>query len=153
MSLNCLRSATDCAHSSPCIAELYTTTVVVRTITWSGERLGDGTPTNSELTLAKRPVKELSSRIVSASGGRYQMGDVRVSDITPTYTKPDASSGGYSKQQLAPGLFFTGADRRQKEVRYVLSGDMDGLYTLVDLDQNDPCAWALILRRTTERAA
>lgn len=143
MSLDCARAAADCAHH--CATAYYPNQVTIRTLLWSGERLGDGTPTvESELVLERRPIEQVGDRTVLATGGKLQRGDIRVTDLTPRYTKPDGSQGGYTPEQLNPTL---GPANRRREVRYVVAGDINGEFVFFDLDTTDVTAWVLTLRR------
>ena len=88
--------------------------VVVRA--WTGSRVGDGTSTTTttEILVSGYPpkVKELSSRDVVASGGRYTSGDVRVGPITP----PHASGG------VDPAVYNPATTASPAEVYFVLTG-------------------------------
>ncbi len=116
-----------------------TTSVTIRTRTWTGGRVGaDGGTSDSDVTLTPRPrVKELSQREIAGSGGRYQAGDVRVGPITPAW-----SSGGYTAAQLAPVITANGI-----EILYVLAGGIAGEYSRVDLETARSHSYFLVLRR------
>jgi hypothetical protein len=148
VSLHCARAAADCAQN--CAAAYYPNTVTVEVWEWSGERLGDGQRTVvSSLELARREVREISDRRIYGAGGFYEIGDIEMLDITPQYTRSDATTGGYSAEQLDPARAFPAGNRR-REVRYRVTGDIEGLYRFHHLDQNDVTAWRLVLRKTTE---
>lgn len=144
MSLDTTRACADRAQACPCVQEFRPITVTVRTRTWLGGRVGLGQHTDSDLLLTPNyPVRQLSSREVQASGGRYSLEDVIVEDIVPAYTSH--GGGGYSAEQLVPA--FT-ADERDKDVVYILGGMMTGEYVLASLNNSDPVFWSLVLRRT-----
>lgn len=143
MSLDCVRRSHEQALSGACVSELITAAqVTVRVRTWTG-RVGDGTFTDSDLVLPKRyPVKELSTREIASSGGRYEMGDVRVTDITKSFT-----GGGYTKAQLSPASEWDSNEDSREEL-YILTGDISGTYKLKDLEGDDVVSWSMVLGRT-----
>lgn len=68
-------------------AGLRLRTIVVRTRTWSGSEPGDGTTSDSDVTLDPVPkVEEPPARLVASSAGRWLDGDLQVSKISATYT-------------------------------------------------------------------
>jgi hypothetical protein len=138
------RKAADCARN--CAADYRTSLVTVRTITWSGARVGLGSATNSDLVLAKRLVRELSGREVHGSNGRYTSGDIVVEGITPTYDV-DGVTGGYTVEQLDPVKTFTPQPELRREVRYIVTGDLAGEYGFVNLETGRIASWRLVLRR------
>jgi len=63
-------------------------TVTVRTRVWSGGEPGSGTPTDTDLELTPRPrVMNPSPRLVAASPGVYEDGDLLVDKISRDYTE------------------------------------------------------------------
>lgn len=116
-----------------------TTSVTIRTRTWAGGRKGHpGLTTDVDLTLSPRPkVREVSMREITASGGRYSAGDVRVGPITPQY-----AGGGYTKAQLAPTTEVSGV-----EVIYVLEGGVTGEFARIDLSSDRSHSYFLTLRQ------
>ena len=117
-----------------------TTSVTVRKKTYAGGRVGaEGGAMTEDLILTPRPkVREVSQREIAGSGGRYQVGDVRVGPITPSY-----SGGGYTEAQLAPTVATNGI-----AVVYVLAGGVSGEYARIDLSTDRSHSWFLVLRRT-----
>lgn len=116
--------------------------VTIRTRVWSGGRAGLGTPTDTDLVLPQiYKVRELKSQEVAGSGGRYELGDVKVGPITPAYT-----GGGYSRAQLAP----EGANGT--EVAYLLSGAMAGEYNRISVETDRAFGYYLVLRRSRRTA-
>lgn len=112
--------------------------LTIRTRTWSGERIGAGTPSDSDLELPQHyKIKELSAREVASSGGRFEIGDVRV------VVTPQEGDVGYSTEQLAPEVTTDGV-----EIIYVLSGQMTGEYSRVHLSGDRPYRRELVIRRT-----
>lgn len=62
--------------------------VATRRRTWSGGRKGLGTATTADTPLVPTPrVRQLSTREIAASGGKYQQGDFRIDRITPAFAK------------------------------------------------------------------
>jgi hypothetical protein len=147
MSLDCVRKAHAEALASPCVEELITVSqLTIRVRTWTG-RVGDGTFSDSDLVLPKRyELRELSSREVASSGGRYSLGDVRMNDLTKAY-----AGGGYTRAQLDPASAFS-VNEQSKRVMYVLTGDVSGIYSLIDIKGDDIVSWSLVLRRTRDVA-
>lgn len=129
--------------SSPAI-DIYTTSVTIRTRTWTGGRIGaDGGKVDDDLLLTPRPrVREIAQREITGSGGRYQAGDVRVGPITPAH--PNNPGAGYTQEQLAPVLT---TQQRGVEIIYVLEGGITGEYMRVDLETDRAFRYTLILRR------
>jgi hypothetical protein len=115
--------------------------VAIRVTTWGGPYMGRGseTPVNTILS-PKPPVVQISAHEVAASGGLYEMEDVKVGPITPDYVS--GGGGGYTPAQLAP------EGDELVEVEYILTGDIDGTYSRIRLDTTDPTAYYLYLRNT-----
>lgn len=137
----CADQALKCAGDLLAVAQL-----TVRVRTWDGRRVGDGDFTDSDLVLPKRyELRQITAREVSSSGGRFRFEDIVFMDIPRTYTAH--GGGGYSAAQLDPARSFA-AGEDNKEVIYVLTGDMTGEYTLVSLDETDTVYFPkLVLRR------
>jgi len=107
-------------------------TVAVRTRTWSGGRVGGGTASNADVTLAPRPrVREPSPRLQAAEPGRYEAGDRVVDRISATYTEADLDGDGLS------------AD---KERVWLIDGDE---YRVVGKPLKRNFEWRVQLRRRT----
>lgn len=119
------------------------TTVTVRTRTWHGGRVGSkGDVETTDLLLSPSPrVKQLATREIAGSGGRYEAGDVRVGPITRSWTLT-SGSGGYTEEQVAPRQGAPGV-----EILYVLSGYVSGEYTRITVDTDGNHAFFLVLRR------
>jgi hypothetical protein len=144
---SCLDSLRGCADQAKRCAEPYITTqLTIRTRRWTEGRVGAGdVVTLKNTVLPKRyPVRELSQRAVSGSGGKYQAGDVKVEDISPPYSSH--GGGGFSQEDLDPRRLPIPTN--DIEVLYILAGDVSGVFAFVDLDSSDPTDWSLVLRRT-----
>jgi hypothetical protein len=86
-------------------------------------------------------VRQLTTREIASSGGRYEAGDVRLGPITPAYTNVNGSQGGVSESQLKPD----GDDAT--EILYELGGAHAGEYALIALVSTAPFSWWLVLGR------
>lgn len=124
--------------SRPAI-DIYTTSVTIRTRTWTGGRIRtEQGKFDEDVVITPTPkVREISQREIAGSGGRYEAGDVKVGPLTPAN-----SAGGYTAAQLAPTASANGI-----EIIYVLSGGITGEYMRVDLATDKPFTYTLILRR------
>jgi hypothetical protein len=140
-----LKQRIDAIRGIPGAFGIRPNSVSIVTRTWSGERVGSGTSTDSTpLVISPVPkVREVSTREVSTSGGRYEMGDLRVGPITPYYAGPPA--GGYTTAQLAPAV---APDQRGIEVLYFVTGPNAGEYRRIDLHNDFALHYTLVLRRS-----
>lgn len=154
MSLDCVREAADQALNDPCVQEFRTTSVMVRVVQWTGERIGSGSKEFvSELPLGKFEVRDIRSRELASNVGRLKRGDVRVFNVVPSYQKSNGSGlGGFTRDQLHPQAAWTAPDYpqpvRNREVEYVLTGDTEGIYSLIDLETDNVTTWNLLLSLT-----
>jgi hypothetical protein len=138
--LDCIRK---CKEDGLASVDWYrTVAVTIRTVTWSGYAMGDGTGTPSNTVISPKPkVRQLTAREVAASGGLFTLEDLKVGPITPDYVC-NGDSGGYSPAQLDPeGGPLT-------EILYILTGDVDGTYRLIRSDFTHPTGYFLILRNS-----
>jgi len=126
------------------------TTVSVRTTTWSGERPGEGTAAVVDLALTAngQPVKvrQISSRIVQASAGRYEDEDLVIGPITPRFTSP--TTGGYTPDQLKP---WSGARNVERHVLLRSAEEGTGpaaLWSIVQAHFEKPFGYELVVRKT-----
>lgn len=126
------------------------TKLAIVTRTWAGGYREADPPTSTtpryvdvvlELPQIYR-VRQLRTREIAASGGRYEMGDVAVGPITPKYIRRDGSMGGFSETELKPDVRDNGV-----EIIYMLTGAHEGDYELVELRSYDPFGYELVLRR------
>jgi len=145
----CLDALRGCADQARKCAEAYLTTqVTIQVRRWTEGHLGAGDfVVLRQTVLPKRfPVRQLSQREVSNSGGTYQEGDLVVSDISPPYTSH--GGGGFSVEQLDPSTTLP-KPNNDIEILYLLEGDQKGVFSLVSLDSaSDPTAWSMLLRFT-----
>ena len=140
--LDCVRGCAQKARA--CVEWARTVQITIQVTVWSGGRLGVGTPTTTYDPLPKQfPVEELNDREVSASGGRFMAGDLKVTEITPPYTSH--GGGGFPASRLDPPV----AEFEQgTEILYLLDGEVTGIWTLVTLTTSDPVSWSMVLRNT-----
>jgi hypothetical protein len=118
--------------------DVWINTLSIITRTWPGKP-GEGTPTDSVLTLTPNPeLREVSAREVASSGGRYKDGDIVAENITPAHV-----GGGYTPEQLKPTVAApTG------QIIYRITGPLAGDYRLANLNVEDPFEYVLTLTRT-----
>lgn len=145
----CLDSIRGCADQArKCVEWARASQVTIRTRVWAGGgRNGIEPHTDTDLVMPRRwPVKQLSQREVAGSGGKYNDGDIRVSDISPAYVSH--GGGGFTPQQLDPSMLLP-KPCNDTEILYLLDGDQTGIFSLVSLDtSSDPTAWSMVLRNT-----
>jgi hypothetical protein len=81
---------------------LRTVTLTVRVRDWSGAAVGRGVETVTDTVIAgpggnRYKIREVTSKDILASGGKYQAGQYKVGPITPPY-----AGGPYTAAQLIP---------------------------------------------------
>ncbi len=127
--------------AGPTGLDIRTNFVTVRTRTWSGSVLGQGTPTDSDLVLNPwYPVRYITAAEVATSGGQYEVGDILVDHITPS----NGSSAGYTPEQLKPTVTTDNV-----EILYVIVGSHGGEYVIRTLETYRPFSYRLVLSRST----
>ena len=104
-------------------------------------------------------IRHVSQREIAGSGGRYEEGDVRCTEIMPTFTDPiTGAPGGFTEAQLRPtGAQGNSQNLQAVETIYRLSqvdGARPGIagdYSLVELSRDKSWNFILIIgrRRTT----
>lgn len=140
MNLDVFRRLAD--RLRPLGASFRRITVTVRTRTWSGDRVGQGAATVSDLALPFYvEVRQISAREIASSGGRLREGAVRIGPITPTYTV-EGVSGGITPAHLRPTV------SEYQEVIYLLAGELAGEFALASLDTTDSLSWYVTANRT-----
>ncbi len=128
--------------SGPDFADIRVNSLTIRTRTWSGNRIGLGTTSDSDLVLPPHyPVRHLTAQEIFSSSGLYETGDIIVDHITPT----DGASVGYSALQLRPVITSDNV-----EVLYVIEGTHAGIYRAIDIRTYRPFTSQLILRRRAD---
>ncbi len=127
--------------SGPSGLDIRVNQLTIRTRTWSGRQLRDGTATDSDLVLpAHYPVRLLKAEEISSSGGEYEVGDISVGHITPF----DGVSVGYTPTQLKPHVTSDSV-----ELIYIITGVHGGEYKVISCQTYRPFSYKLILRRKT----
>lgn len=125
--------------------------VTLRRRSWSGTRIGDGTPTNQDIVLSPTPTVEFKSPFreqmtgIMTSGGTIRDRYYQISDITPQYTKLDGSIGGYTPAQLR---LEVPSELSNVEAVVVLVGD-DGVAReckQVIFEDSDPFGYSMVVQ-------
>jgi hypothetical protein len=120
--------------------------VSIITRTWSGGYRGAGASSETSLDLPQDfIVRQVSTREIASSGGRYELGDVKVENITPAYVASDGITGGFSPADLNPVVTRNGI-----EILYRIAGPHAGDYQLVELESWRTYGYDLVLRRRTD---
>jgi len=127
--------------AGPTGLDIRTNTLTIRTRTWSGSSLGEGTATDSDLVLAPHyPIRYITAAEVLSSGGQYEIGDLAVNHITPS----NGAGVGYTPAQLKPVVLTDNV-----EVIYLIVGAHGGEYVLKTLETYRPFSFRLVLSRST----
>jgi hypothetical protein len=120
--------------------------LAILTRTWSGGYKEAGEATESALVLPQHfVVRQVSTRELAASGGRYEQGDVTVEGITPEYVDREGNARGFSPLALDPRVTRNGV-----EIIYRVTGPHEGDYQLVELQSWRPYGYTLVLRRRSD---
>ncbi len=138
-----LLAMVDAARSiaGPLGLDIRTNWLTIRTRTWSGSVLGDGTPTDSDLVLPKHyPIRYITAAEVLSSGGQYEIGDIAVNHITPS----NGAGVGYTPTQLKPLV-----TEDNVELIYLVTGEHGGEYVVKTLETFRPFSYRLVLSRST----
>jgi hypothetical protein len=134
--------------------DLAPTAVDIVTRRWSGAELHQGTSGEETLHLPRWTiVEEISNHEVMQSGGRFEMGDLRVGPIRPKFEGSACMPypGGFTVEELAPT-----AKDESTEIFYRvrqehgLGTGWSGYYSLRALIRDDPLEFYLIIRRQME---
>jgi hypothetical protein len=129
------------ALAGPTGVDIRTNVLTIRTRTWSGSVLGDGTATDSDLVLRPiYPIRLIKAAEVTMSGGQYEIGDIFVDHITPS----DGAGVGYTPAQLKPVVTVDNV-----ELLYIITGPHAGLYACNHLETYRPFTYRLVLSRRT----
>jgi hypothetical protein len=116
--------------------------LTIRTRTWSGTIVGEGTSTDSDLVLpAHYPVRFMTAQEISSAAGEYEVSDLLVDHITPF----DGVSVGYTKDQLRPQPTSDNV-----EIIYILTGSHAGDYHCMEIRNYKAFTTQLVLRRRGE---
>lgn len=126
--------------AGPAGLDIRTNRLTIRTRTWSGSVLGEGTATDSDLVLAAHyPIRYISAEEVSSSGGQYEIGDLSVNHITPS----NGAGVGYTPTQLKPHVTDDNV-----ELIYLVTGEHGGEYVVKTLETYRPFSYRLVLSRS-----
>ena len=133
--------------------DLAPTVVSIVTRRWSGPEIREGSYGDTVLRLPRwLVVEEISNREVMQSGGRFNIGDLKVGPIRPYFTDGGCSGpphpGGFTASQLKPVI-----EDQTTEILYRcqqahgLGTGWSGDYGLVELIREDPLEFFLVIRR------
>lgn len=137
------------ALTGPSRFDIRPTSLSIVTRRWTSGIVGvqsddPSTPAYSDARLdlpATYKVRQVTTREIASSAGRYEAGDVKVGPLTPAYTAADGSTGGVTEAQLKPD------GEAGTEIFYELSGAHAGEYALIALVSTAPFGWWLVLGR------
>lgn len=130
--------------SGPAFADIRTHQLTVRTRTWTGTIVGEGTYTDSDFVVAPYyPVRAISQQETFTGGGRYNVGDITINHITPF----DGISTGYTKAQLYPA-----APSNNVDIIHVLTGPNGEVlfYRCIEYQEFRPFTIRLVLRQRAD---
>lgn len=133
----------DAARSiaGPAGLDIRTNFLTIRTRTWSGSVLGQGTVTDSDLVLKQHyPIRYVTTAEIDQSGGQYEVGDIAVNHITPS----NGVGVGYTPTQLKPVVTADNV-----ELIYLITGAHEGEYAVKTLETYRPFSYRLVLSRST----
>jgi hypothetical protein len=94
-------------------------------------------------------VTRVSSKFVHDSGGRFTESDIKVGPIRPYFLNPlTGAPGGFQQEELDPPVLDDATEvlYRLRQVNVAGTGT-NGDFDLLHLDETDPLAYILILRR------
>lgn len=122
--------------------------VVLRTVTWTGRRVGDGTATSADTVLTmdgagtRMKLRQVTSREIVASGGKYEEGDFKIGPFTPAFP-----GGG-----RAPDFVLPAQSASPTEVRVRVTGPgMAGVWcSIIDTQTTKNFSYTFTLRRTNQ---
>ncbi len=127
--------------AGPLGLDIRTNVLTIRTRTWSGSVLGEGSPSDSDLVLNPwYPIRYVTAAEIDVSGGQYEIGDISVNHITPS----NGAGVGYTPTQLKP---LVTADN--VELIYLITGAHGGEYVIKTLETYRPFSYRLVLSRST----
>ncbi len=128
--------------AGPAGLDIRTNQLTIRTRTWSGSILSQGTSSDSDLILpAIYPIRYVTAAEINMSGGQYEVGDIAVNHITPS----NGAGVGYTRAQLKPVVTTDNV-----ELLYVITGEHAGEYIVKTLETYRPFSYRLVLSRSTE---
>lgn len=125
--------------TGPDIFDIRTSQLTIRTRTYpDGRRSSQSAFIDSDLVLPQQyKVQQVKTSEIASSGGKYEIGDVKVGPITPR-----GDTLGFTELQLQPKPVDDGV-----EIQYILTGAHAGMYSRVELQSTKPFSYFLILRR------
>lgn len=136
----------------PGVLDLTPNQATIHCVVYAGGKVGaDGAVAEAAgypLALAQQyPIRQLTTREISNSGGLYEHGDIIIEYIPPAYSDSvTGRSGGYTVLQLSPRATTNGTD-----VYYEVTGTHAGFYKVVELRTDERLTWSVVLTRTATR--
>jgi hypothetical protein len=136
----------------PAVMDLRPSSIHVITRTWSGGVRGGSAAVDVVLPLPNyTKLRHVSTREVTESGGLFEMGDIICGPITPQYTAPDGTIGGFTEIQIAPAEVSPGVPTGT-EIIYRLAQQsgatgVNGDYECVQFRRDKTLRFELVLRR------
>lgn len=128
--------------SGPTVFDIRASQLVIRQRTWaSGFRGGDGGFTDVDLPITQiYHFRQLTTREIAGSGGRYEMGDLKIGPITPTFSS--MTTGGFSEAQLKPTVGTNGVENI-----FLITGQHAGEYDIIELQSTKAFSFFVVIRR------
>jgi len=121
---------------------IRTTQVTVRRRVWD-TAIGTGSYRDFDLVMPQRyPVRNMTSKEISASGGRYSTEDLKWGPITPSFE----GGGGYALADICPRA-EPGLEHRT-QIFYLLTGAVTGEYKLDSFSSTRPFRYMVVLLRS-----
>lgn len=114
---------------------------------WYGGQIGaeGGTVDTPLVVNPYYEVSPVNTAQIMSSGGQYEMGDIRMGPITPTFNDQLSVPpviGGYSEAQL-----HQVSTTDDVQIIYSITGKHAGEYQFVALESWDPTGYYLVMRR------
>lgn len=119
--------------------------VQIVTRRWSGETLGDGSPTMTILELDPRPLLARDEGDRLAPGGREDQGGATLTQVSLRYSAEELQPPTPPNTEVAYRVIDTGG-QRQPDQWYVIAGDPASRRGDLQQDSSD---WKIKLKQTT----
>jgi hypothetical protein len=133
------------------ILDLAPVQAAVVTRKWSRGQMKRGTPGETEVRLPEWiTVKAMSVREIAQSGGRFEVGDLKLGPLRPKF-----GYGGFTLEELDPSV-SDGYDDESTEYFYRVrqthreGAGYSGHYHLIEIRRDDPLEMWAIVRRHLE---
>lgn len=105
--LDSIKYAADQALSVPNVLQLRPYTITIKTITWTGETVGEGTSTTTSQVITNANninvrFRQVDKRDIALSGGILKDQDVKIGPIVFPYSITGVGSGGTDPTVFSP---------------------------------------------------